>query len=63
MITTRRQFLVAGASVTGSFVLGVPITGFGNESPNDTRMLGYFIEITPDGRVIIGNNQPGLGRF
>lgn len=60
--TTRRQFLVAGASVAGSLVLGLPRVGFTSETPGEPRMLGFFVEITPDGNVIIGNNQPEIGQ-
>lgn len=56
---TRRQFLVTGISVTGSFVLGWPRSGCANEGD---RTLGFFVEIEPDGNVIIGSNQPEIGQ-
>lgn len=58
---TRRAFLVAGTSVGGAFVLGIPLGDALGEEPGD-RMLGYFIEIRPDGDVIIGTNQPEIGQ-
>ncbi|NNE62327.1 MAG: xanthine dehydrogenase family protein molybdopterin-binding subunit [Woeseia sp.] len=56
---SRRQFLVAGASVTGAFVLGVP---YSRAETDDERQLGYFIEIKADGHVVIGSNQPEIGQ-
>ena len=56
---SRRRFLVAGAGVAGSLVIGLPVTGRADE---DERMIGYFVEIRADGSVIIGNNQPEIGQ-
>ncbi|MDH4110491.1 MAG: molybdopterin-dependent oxidoreductase [Gammaproteobacteria bacterium] len=59
---SRRCFLVAGASLAGGFVLGVPLA---HAVPADTaaqRRLGHFIEITAGGDVIIGTNQPEIGQ-
>lgn len=56
---TRRVFLIAGAGVAGSFVLGLPLAGRGQDNE---RMIGHFIEIRPDGSVIIGSNQPEIGQ-
>ncbi len=56
---SRRQFLVTGVSVAGSFVLGWPKNSCAEE---DERQLGFFIEIRPDGHVIIGSNQPEIGQ-
>ena len=55
----RRRFLVAGLSLGGAFVIGLPV---GRADGEDERRLGYFIEIRPDGKVIIGNNQPEIGQ-
>ena len=55
---TRRGFIVAGATVTGGLILGIPLTARGD----DERLIGYFVEIRPDGGVIIGNNQPEIGQ-
>jgi len=56
----RRQFLVAGISVAGGLVLGVP--GVGRTTENGGRMIGFFVEIGADGSVIIGSNQPEIGQ-
>ena len=42
----RRQFLVAGMSVAGGLVLGLP--GVTRAAGGDDRMIGFFIEIGPD---------------
>ena len=63
---SRRQFLVAGSTVTGSFVLGWPLVEIANAGIADgtegERQIGYFVEITRDGKVIIGSNQPEIGQ-
>jgi isoquinoline 1-oxidoreductase beta subunit len=56
----RRQFLVAGISVAGGLVLGLP--GVGRTTENGGRMIGFFVEIGADGSVIIGSNQPEIGQ-
>ena len=62
MSLDRRQFLVAGLGVCGSFVLGLPGDQLSATSRGDIAQLGYFIKIRPDGRVIIGSNQPEIGQ-
>ena len=65
-VISRRQFLVAGSAVTGSFVLGLPIVNIARAELTDgtfgERQIGYFVEITPKGKVIIGSNQPEIGQ-
>lgn len=56
----RRQFIISGSTVAGSLVLGLPLAA--SEPGNDDRQLGYFIEIRPDGAVIIGSSQPEIGQ-
>jgi isoquinoline 1-oxidoreductase beta subunit len=56
---TRRQVLVAGAGVAGSLVIGLPASAYEEEGE---RMLGYFIQIEPDGSVIIGCKEPEIGQ-
>ena len=56
---SRRSFLIAGVGVAGSLVIGLPMNG---RAADNERMIGYFVEIRPDGSVIIGNNQPELGQ-
>lgn len=60
----RRRFIVAGTSVAGSFVLGLPgfVVAEIEEGTTGKRQLGFFIEIKTDGSVIIGNNQPEIGQ-
>ncbi len=62
----RRRFLIAGTSVAGGFVLGFPAMSFGRpplaDGTTGERQIGYFIEIKPDGGVVIGSNQPEIGQ-
>ena len=63
---SRRRFLVAGGTLGGSLVLGLPIidvaqAGLADGTYGD-RQIGYFVEITPEGKVIIGSNQPEIGQ-
>ncbi len=64
---SRRHFIVAGGTVTGSLVLGIP--AFFNTARTELtdgtlgeRQIGYFVEITPAGKVIVGSNQPEIGQ-
>ncbi len=63
---SRRQFLVVGGTVTGSLVLGLPGANIARAELADgtfgDRQIGYFVEITPGGRIIIGSNQPEIGQ-
>lgn len=63
---SRRQFLVAGTSVTGGFVLGFPMFSLSDcalaSEADSARQIGYFVEINADGSVIIGSNQPEIGQ-
>ena len=56
----RREFLVSGASVAGSLVVGLPI-GAAAQDGGD-RMIGFFVEIDVEGNVTIGSNQPEIGQ-
>jgi len=58
---TRRQFLICGSTAAGSLIFGIPAMGQESDLPDDRR-LGFFIEIRPDGDIIIGSNQPELGQ-
>jgi len=60
MAINRRQFLIAGAGVAGSLVIGVPLVARGEEDSD--RMIGFFVQIEPDGQVIIGSSQPEIGQ-
>jgi len=57
---SRRGFLIAGASVAGGLVFGIPM--YGNASTSVGRTIGFFVEITADGHIIIGSNQPEIGQ-
>jgi len=58
----RRQFIVAGTTVAGAWVLGLPgRTSIASEDGAD-RQLGFFIEIRPNGHIVIGSNQPDIGQ-
>lgn len=57
---SRRSFLVGGSTVIGGLVIGLPAAAQ-NESGRD-RQIGYFVEIRPDGQVIIGSSQPEIGQ-
>ena len=65
-MTTRRQFLVSGTGVAGSFVLGWPTISLSATDAtfpaSGDRKLGFFIQIQPDGNVVIGSNQPEIGQ-
>lgn len=58
---SRRQFIVAGTTAAGVWVLGLPTVLTADEA-DDERQLGFFVEIQPDGHVIIGTNQPEIGQ-
>jgi isoquinoline 1-oxidoreductase beta subunit len=53
---------VAGTTITGAFVLGVPLSTAATGDDSGVRQLGFFIEIKADGHVIIGTNQPEIGQ-
>jgi isoquinoline 1-oxidoreductase subunit beta len=59
-VVSRRRFIVGGAGLAGSFVLGIPAALAA--SAGEERQIGFFIEIDPDGQVIIGSNQPEIGQ-
>lgn len=60
----RRRLLVAGLTTGGGLLLGVPSFGvLAQETPSDQGgKIGYYIEIMPDGKVIIGSAQPEIGQ-
>jgi isoquinoline 1-oxidoreductase beta subunit len=57
---SRRQFLIAGAGVAGSLVIGLPLPA--SSAEDSDRMIGFFVQIEADGQVIIGSNQPEIGQ-
>ena len=56
---TRRQVLIAGVGAAGSLVVGLPALAYEEEGE---RMLGFFIQIGPDGSVIVGCKDPEIGQ-
>ena len=59
---SRRRFLIGGGSVVGSLVIGVPTLDANADEAGNDRQIGFFVEIKPDGNVIIGSNQPEIGQ-
>ncbi|MGA9574743.1 MAG: molybdopterin cofactor-binding domain-containing protein [Lysobacterales bacterium] len=62
---SRRRFIIAGATLSGSFLLGLPLTGVvaaADEINDGSSQIGFFINILENGDVIIGNNQPEIGQ-
>ena len=57
---SRRGFLIAGAAASGALVVGLPAARA--QTQDGERMLGYFVEIRPDGGIVIGSNQPEIGQ-
>lgn len=60
LAVNRRQFLIAGASVAGGFLLGLP--RMSSAKAGDGGKIGFFVQIEPDGQIIIGSNQPEIGQ-
>jgi isoquinoline 1-oxidoreductase beta subunit len=60
----RRRFLVSGLTATGGFLLGLPTSGLlaGAADSQAGGQIGFFVEILPDNRVIIGVAQPEIGQ-
>lgn len=61
---SRRRFIIAGATLSGSFLVGLPLVNLASatEAPEGSSQIGYFINILENGDVIIGNNQPEIGQ-
>ncbi len=63
---SRRQFLIAGTTLSGSLVMGLPAIPLASAEIADgtggARQIGFFVEIARDGSVIIGSNQPEIGQ-
>jgi isoquinoline 1-oxidoreductase beta subunit len=60
----RRRFLVSGLTATGGFLLGVPSLELlaEGESARQSGKIGFFVEIRPGNRVVIGVAQPEIGQ-
>ena len=61
---SRRRFIIAGTTISGSLLLGLPIAGIAlsDDPAGDSSRIGFFIKILENGDVIIGNAQPELGQ-
>lgn len=61
---SRRRFLIAGATLSGTFLVGLPLVGIASaeDTPVGSSQIGYFINILENGDVIIGNHQPEIGQ-
>lgn len=61
---SRRRLLIGGLTVSGGLLLGWPLTGLpaSEASGSSANKIGYFVEIRPDGDVIIGVAQPEIGQ-
>ena len=55
---SRRRFIIAGSTVTGSLLLGLPLVNLAYAEAKDggDSRIGYFINILESGDVIIGNH-------
>jgi len=64
MNLSRRQFLIAGSTISGSFLLGLPAFSLAGhqEVTGKSARIGFFINILENGNVIIGNAQPEIGQ-
>jgi isoquinoline 1-oxidoreductase beta subunit len=63
----RRRFLVSGITVAGGLLVGLPlvplqVAGETGIAAAPGGSIGYFVEIRPDGRVVIGVAQPEIGQ-
>jgi isoquinoline 1-oxidoreductase beta subunit len=60
----RRRLLIGGLTAGGGFLLGVPTLSLMAEEPSAEGVgrIGFFVEILPDGNVIIGSAQPEIGQ-
>lgn len=62
---SRRRFLVTGLSAAGGFAVGLPAGQAlaANEDPSERGgSIGYYVEIRPDNKVVIGSAQPEIGQ-
>ena len=60
----RRRLLVGGLTAGGGFLLGVPSFGLLAQETlaEQGGKIGYYVEILPNGEVIIGSAQPEIGQ-
>jgi isoquinoline 1-oxidoreductase beta subunit len=61
---SRRRFIIAGATASGTLLLGIPLTSFPsgeNPSEGDGR-IGFYIQVLENGDVAVGHAQPEIGQ-
>lgn len=60
----RRRFLVGGLTAGGGFLLGIPSVLLAEQKGLSAGggQIGFFVEIQPDNRVVIGCAQPEIGQ-
>lgn len=59
----RRRFLICGLTATGGFLLGIPAFRLeAGAADGAGGKIGFFVEIKPDNRVVIGVAQPEIGQ-
>jgi isoquinoline 1-oxidoreductase beta subunit len=60
----RRTFLIGGLTASGGFLLGIPAVKALDQSTTAgaSGKIGFFIEILPNSRVVIGVAQPEIGQ-
>lgn len=56
----RRKFIVAGVGVAGSLVVGWKV--FDSLAADVPVNVWPFLELSPDGSIVIGSNQPEIGQ-
>jgi isoquinoline 1-oxidoreductase beta subunit len=66
MSVSRRQFLHLGASAGGGLLMGITLPGstraHAESSPEESGKIGFFVQLEPSGKVIIGSPQPEMGQ-
>jgi isoquinoline 1-oxidoreductase beta subunit len=60
----RRTFLISGLTASGGFLLGIPsVRALGqDEIAQGGGKIGFFVEIQPDNKIVIGVAQPEIGQ-
>jgi len=61
---SRRRFIIAGATVTGTFLLGIPLTVAlaGDKQPEGDGRIGFYVNVLENGDVAVGHAQPEIGQ-
>jgi isoquinoline 1-oxidoreductase beta subunit len=61
---SRRRFIIAGATASGTLLLGIPLSAISaaeSLTEGDGR-IGFYINVLEDGDVIVGHAQPEIGQ-